>query len=74
MFLNDPQGKTNQFRFDLGQGRELGVKFLSPTKGLLLADCRQWNEANYHVQATFSGKTMLVFLLPAHAGRAVSPE
>jgi hypothetical protein len=61
-FLNDSNGQTGQFRFELGQGRELGVKFLSPIKGVLLADCRQWNETNYHLQAKFSGKTMLLFM------------
>ncbi len=60
-FFSDPKGKTGWFRFDLGQSRQLGVKFLSPTRELLLADCRQWGEGNYHLQATFSGKTMLVF-------------
>lgn len=31
-FLNDPSGKANLFRFDLGNGKELGVKFLSAIK------------------------------------------
>lgn len=62
VFLNDYQGQTNLFRFDLGNGRELGMKFLSPIKSALLADCRQWNEANYHLQTTFEGHSLLVFL------------
>jgi hypothetical protein len=61
VFLNDPAGKVNEFRFDLGTGRELGLKFLSPTKGRSFSDCRQWNEMNYHLQATFEGKEMLLF-------------
>ena len=62
VFMNDSRGKARQFRLELGQDRELGVKFLSPTKGLLFADCRQWNEANYHVQATLGGREMAIFL------------
>lgn len=61
VFLNDPEGKANLFRFDLGDGLELGLKLLSPTKGRSFSDCRQWNEMNYHLQATFEGKEMLLF-------------
>ncbi|KPK58162.1 MAG: hypothetical protein AMK73_09445 [Planctomycetes bacterium SM23_32] len=59
VFLNDPKG--NLFRFDLGNGLELGLKLLSPAKALAFADCRQWNEMNYHLQATFDGQEMLLF-------------
>ncbi|MFA6287830.1 MAG: hypothetical protein WC661_10645 [Opitutaceae bacterium] len=61
-FVNAPNGEANQFRFDLGNGTELGVKFLSRIKNLSLSDCREWNEANYHLAASFEGRTMLVFL------------
>jgi len=61
-FLNDPQGAANLFRFDLGNGMELGVKFLSRIKKVSLSDCRQWNEMNYHLEAAFEGREMLVFL------------
>ena len=62
VYLDDPKGRTNIFRFELGKGRELGVKFLSPVKGHVLADCRQWNERNYHLQTVFECKTMVFFL------------
>jgi len=62
VFLNDPEGKANWFRFDLGNGLELGLKFLSPTKGRSFSDCRQWNEMNYHLQAAFDGHEMLLFM------------
>jgi len=61
-FVNSPNGETNRFRFDLGNGTELGVQFLSPVKNLSLSDCREWTEANYHLVASFEGHTMLVFL------------
>jgi hypothetical protein len=62
IYLDDPAGKTNRFRFDLGDGRDLGLEFLSPTGRRYLADCREWNEQNYHLQASFQGKTMLLYL------------
>ncbi|OGV59971.1 MAG: hypothetical protein A2X45_16850 [Lentisphaerae bacterium GWF2_50_93] len=61
-FLNDWKGENNQFRFELGNGQELGVKFLSPVKSKLFADCRAWDEKNYHMQITFSEKSMVFFL------------
>jgi hypothetical protein len=61
-FLNDPHGEANQFRFDLGNGTELGVQFLSPIKSLSLSDCREWNEANYHLVTSFEGHSLLVYL------------
>ncbi len=61
-FVNSPGGEVNQFRFDLGNGTELGVKFLSRIKNLSLSDCREWNESNYHLVASFEGRTMLVYL------------
>lgn len=61
-FLDDPAGKTNCFRFDLGNGLDLGLEFLSPTQHRSFSDCRLWNEQNYQIQATFEGKTMLLFL------------
>lgn len=61
-FLNDPTGAANLFRFDLGNGMELGVKFLSPIKSVSLSDCRQWNEPNYHLQASFAGQSMLIYV------------
>ncbi|MHB9107030.1 MAG: glycoside hydrolase 5 family protein [Armatimonadota bacterium] len=62
VFLDDPAGKANRFRFDLGNGRELGVQFLSPVKSLTFADCRLWNEQNYHLQAAFAGNTLTAWL------------
>ncbi|HEY9248109.1 MAG TPA: hypothetical protein VIO38_03215, partial [Rariglobus sp.] len=61
-FLNDPRGEANRFRFDLGNGAELGVQFLSPVKNLSLSDCREWNEANYHLITSFTGRSLLVYL------------
>jgi|GEM_PF-1973324 len=61
-FLNDWKGENNNFRFELGNGQELGVKILSPVKGKLFADCRAWNEKNYHLQLTFSGNSLVFFL------------
>jgi len=61
-FLNDWKGENNKFRFDLGNGQELGVKFLSPVKSKLFADCRAWDEKNYHMQITFSEKSLVFFL------------
>jgi hypothetical protein len=61
VFLSDRKGEANLFRFDLGNGRELGLKFLSPTGERTFSDCRQWNEMNYHLQVTFKGKVMLLF-------------
>lgn len=62
VFRDLSKGSNTTFRFDLGEGRELGVKFLTPLRGGALADCREWNERNYHLQTTFSGKTMVLFL------------
>lgn len=62
VFLSDPKGTAGPFRFDLGPDRQLGVKFLSRVQGLVLADCRQWNETNYHLQAGFAGRSMLLFV------------
>ncbi len=61
-FLNDWKSEVNQFRFDLGNGQELGLKFLSPTKSKILADCRSWDENNYHLQASSSEKSIVFFL------------
>jgi hypothetical protein len=61
-FLNDPRGEANRFRFDLGNGTELGVQFLSPIKNLSLSDCREWNENNYHLVTSFKGRSLLVYL------------
>lgn len=61
-FLNDPKGAANQFRIDLGNGTELGVKYLSRIKSVSLSDCREWNESNYHLVATFEGRSMLIFM------------
>jgi hypothetical protein len=62
VFLSDPEGKVNQYRFDLGNGLDMGLEFLSPTKGRSFSDCREWNEMNYHLQATFGGHEMLLFV------------
>lgn len=61
-FLNDPRGEANRFRFDLGNGTELGVQFLSPVKNLSLSDCREWNETNYHLATSFTGRSLLIYL------------
>ena len=61
-YWDDPAGGAHQFRIDLGNGQELGVKFLSPLKDLSFSDCRQWQEMNYHLQAQFAGNVMLAYL------------
>lgn len=62
VFLDDPAGTANRFRVELGNRQELGVQFLTPVTHLILADCRQWNEQNYHLQTRFTGNMLLLYL------------
>lgn len=60
--LNDWKAEASQFRFDLGNGKELGIEFITPTQGRTLGDCRAWKEKNFHLQTNFTGKSMVFFL------------